>query len=340
MRIKIIKVVSVFAASWVVSTGALAQDCDRSCLEGVVDNYLDAVIDNNPAAVPLSDDVRFTENGQQLLVGDGLWRTMKTKGDYRILIADVNAGTVGFMGTIGEDHKEPSEFTPALLSLRLRLENGEITEVEQFVARDEGAAKRLAEATPHFSFTETIPVSERMSREDLITTANKYFSGMQKNDGNGDYPFTDNCNRFENGMQTTNAPVPEGQVRSDPSDASTYSSQWGCREQFESGLLYFVNRIRDRRFVAVDEERGLVFTYVFFDHSGGDTRNGVTPSGRAVKGGPVQPWTWYIAELIKVENGQLRQIEAFLEQSPYGMTSGWSSFEDGMSDVIQDVTFK
>jgi hypothetical protein len=48
--------------------------------------------------------------------------------------------------------------------------------------------------------------------------------------------------------------------------------------------------------------------------------------------------TWYIAELFKVENGQLRQIEAILERVPYGMLSGWSSWEDGISDRALDVT--
>jgi hypothetical protein len=39
-----------------------------------------------------------------------------------------------------------------------------------------------------------------------------------------------------------------------------------------------------------------------------------------------------------VENEQIRQIEAILHQVPYGMNSGWSSYEDGLSDRLQDVT--
>ena len=56
----------------------------------------------------------------------------------------------------------------------------------------------------------TVPQAERVSRAELIATADKYFSGMQKNDGKGDYPFADDCNRLENGGQTTNAPTPAG----------------------------------------------------------------------------------------------------------------------------------
>jgi len=100
---------------------------------------------------------------------------------------------------------------------------------------------------PHASYSEVVPAAERMSREDLIKTANMYFSGMEKNDGKGNYPFTDDCNRIENGSQTTNAPLREGQTRPDPKTATSYSSAWGCKEQFDSGLLHFVWRIRDRR---------------------------------------------------------------------------------------------
>ena len=132
---------------------------------------------------------------------------------------------------------------------------GEITEIEQFITRSVDAAKRVeALGRPHPSFAQTVPAAERMQRADLIATANKYFTGMQQNDGKGDYPFADDCNRIENGMQTTNRPTPAGETRPDPRTAPSYSAQWSCREQFESGLLHFVTRIRDRRFVAVDPE--------------------------------------------------------------------------------------
>ena len=314
-------------------------NCNRQCLEGFVDRYLDAVVANDPAAVPLADDVRFTENGQQLRIGDGLWNTLKSKGDYRLFVADVPAGQVAFIGTISEDHRDPGQATGALLGLRLRIENDEIAEIEQFVARDTGAWERVAAmGSPRAAFLEPVPARERMSRTDLIATANQYFTGMQQNDGHGEYPFSDDCDRLENGMQTTNAPTPAGQSRPDPATASNYSAQWTCAEQFESGLLYFVYRIRDRRFVAVDEERGLVFAFAFFDHPGGQTRNFTSASGQSVTAGPVQPWTWYIAELFKVENGELAEIEALLQRVPYGMLSGWSTWEAGMSDRAQDAT--
>lgn len=307
--------------------------CDRACLERFVDQYLDAVAKHDPKLLPLTRNVKFTENGQRLELGEGLWSSMAGKGTYRLFVADPEGGQIAFLGTIREEARNPAEPAPAAIALRLKIENRQIAEIETLVIRNENAAKNLEKlGQPHHLFLEAVPAAERMSREDLVKTANMYFSGMQQNDGKGVYPFTDDCNRIENGSQTTNVATPAGQARPDPKTATGYSAQWGCQEQFESGLLHFVTRIRDRRYVAVDQERGLVFSFAFFDHAAGKTRTFQTPSGRTVTAGPTQPWTWEIAELFKVEKGKLRQIEALLDRAPYGMISGWSSWEDGMSD--------
>jgi len=76
----------------------------------------------------------------------------------------------------------------------------------------------------------------------------------------------------------------------------------------------------------------------FFDHKAGKTRTYQVPDGRTVTGGPNRPWTWEIAEMFKIEKGKIRRIEAILTEVPYGMPSGWSSWEDGMSDRARDVT--
>ena len=315
--------------------------CDRACLEGFVERYFDALIDNDPSKVPLAEDVIFTEDGQRLLIGDGLWNTMKSKGPYRLYTTDVPAGQVAVLATINEDHRDPALETPALIAVRLKVENQVITQIEQLVVRSESAANNVNNiGMPHEIYLTEVPPENRMSRAAMIETANKYFTGMQQNDGKGDYPFAEDCHRIENGMAATNNPTPEGETRPDPKTALGYSGQWTCLEQFESGLIHFVHRIRDRRFVAVDEERGIVFSFVFFDHPGGDTRTFQVPDGRTVTAGPVQPWTWQIAELFKVENNQIRRIEAILARSPYGMNSGWSTWEEGMSDEMRDVTME
>jgi len=313
--------------------------CDRACLEGFVDKYLDAMIAHNPQQLPLASNVKFTENGQKLELGEGLWSSIVGKGTYRLFVTDVPAQQVAFMGTVREEGPKPGESVPRAIALRLKIDHGKIAEVETLAVISPMAGENIEKlGNPNPVFLETVPPDERMSRADLIKTANMYFSGMQQNDGKGVYPFTDDCNRIENGRQSTNVPTPPGQTRPDPKTATNYSGQWSCKEQFQSGLLHFVTHIRDRRYVAVDQERGLVFSFAFFDHAAGKTRHFETPSGREVVAGPTTPWTWEIAEMFKLEKGKIRQIEAILERAPYGMNSGWSSWEDGRSDRARDVT--
>jgi len=309
------KIRILLATGFLIGSAAVAQrgggaSCDRACLEGFVDQYMDAMLAHNPKAVPLAPNVKFTENGQRLVIPDALWNSITGKGAYRLFVSDPQAGQVAFIGTIKEEARAGADAL-GLFALRLKIVNRQVTEAETLVVRNERAAQNVEKVgKPNPVFLESVPPSERMSREDLIKTANMYFSGMEKNDGKGDYPFTDDCNRFENGSQTTNAPTPAGQKRPDPKTSTGYSAQWSCKEQFESGLIHFVWRIRDRRYVAVDQERGLVFSFAFFDHALGKDRAFQTPDGRTVTGGPTQPWTWELAEMFKVEKGKLRQIEA------------------------------
>ena len=308
---------------------AQSKVCDRDCLIGIAEQYLDALAAKDLKRLPLAN-ARYTENGQRLKLGDGLWNSITGRGTYKLHVADSIDGQVVTFATMRENG------TPLILAVRLRVLKERITEIETIVARSENGAKNLeGMGQPREAFSRITPPTDRMTRPDLVRTANMYFSGMQLNDGKGKYPFGDDCNRIENGSQATNAAGREGQARPDPKTATGYSPMWSCREQFESGLLHFVSRIRDRRYVAVDHERGLVVAFAFFDHDAGASRTFRTPSGRSVTAGPVQPWTWMIAELFKVEGGLLHEIEAILERVPYGMPSGWSSWEDGMSDKMQ-----
>lgn len=193
--------------------------CRRACLEKMVDDYLTAVIAHDSSKVAFTNDVKFTENGKRLNPGDGLWDTANRCGKCALYIADTSKAQVAFIGTIYEND------VPAVLALRLRMRNQRIQEIESLVARDSVGTKRLdALGSSHSVFTQRIPDNERICREDLIRTANFYFIGLERNDGLGYYPFTDNCNRIENGKQTTNNP--------DGSLIDTMS----CREQFESGF--------------------------------------------------------------------------------------------------------
>ena len=70
------------------SVGPIPLNCNRACLEGVIDQYLAAVVKHDPKGVPFSEDVIYTENSQVLKVGDGFWKTAEGLGNYKHIFAD------------------------------------------------------------------------------------------------------------------------------------------------------------------------------------------------------------------------------------------------------------
>lgn len=308
------------------------QSCQRECLEGFVNKYLQAMADGNVDPELFAPTARFTENGVQLPLGnEGLWATTTAPGNYKFYVPDIETQQVAFLGTVFEQATSSAtgparEPEPVGLSLRLRIVDGKITEIEQIAARPErplGAAANApstspfpatgvaveAMGQPHEMFLTAVPEGERMERADLIAVANQYFEGMQRNDGKGYYPFTDDCLRHENGMISAGPPGTMG-MRGNP--------VMTCKGQYETGLRNVVSGIRDRRFVAVDRERGIVFAFAAFDH-------------RNIN------WTWELGELFRIENNQIRRIEAIFIRGPYGVCSGWGTYEQCRSEEIQDV---
>src|SRR3954468_13204104 len=76
---------SLLAATVAVSTltaqaGRIPADCNRACLEALVNQYLDAAVAHDPGRLPLAADVKYTENEQVLDVGDGFWTTAPARG--------------------------------------------------------------------------------------------------------------------------------------------------------------------------------------------------------------------------------------------------------------------
>jgi hypothetical protein len=96
----------------------------------------------------------------------------------------------------------------------------------------------------------------------------------------------------------------------------------GCIEQFKSGYFRYVTRIRDRRFLVVDQGKGLIFASAFFDHNGAMKKEKLS-DGREVTPQFTVPWTWLIGELFRVKDGKLVQVEALVLKVPYNTVSYW-----------------
>ena len=83
--------------------------------------------------------------------------------------------------------------------------------------------------------------------------------------------------------------------------------------------------------MAVDRERGLAMVIVELDEPAGKYATFKLADGREITAGPTRPRTIAAVEMYKIEGGKIRRIEEIQHDVPYGMLSGWSSYEDGMS---------
>ena len=302
------------------------QQCQRACLEQFVERYLTAMADGKVDLALFAPTARFTENGVELPLGnEGMWATTASPLGYRLIVPDVETQQVAALVTVKEQASSSAtgpagDPEPVGLSLRLRIADGKITEIEQIAARPERPLRAGAAAPsgpfaatgaaveklgqPDARFFQPIPEAERMSRADLVAVGDAYFEAVERNTGKDYYPFTDDCQRYENGLMIVG-----------PGASRTGA---GCKKQLETTLIGAVTSIRDRRIVAVDEERGIVFAFAFFDHR------------------PIN-WTWQLGELFRVEKGQISRIEAIFIRGPYGICSGWSTYEQCRSEQPQDV---
>jgi hypothetical protein len=303
------------------STGPIPLNCDRACLEGVVNQYLAAVVAHDPKRVPLSEDVMYTENDQILRAGDGFWKTAAGLGNYKHYFADPEMGQVVFMGTMQEAG------AALLLSLRLRVELGRITEIESVYFRSGGAGPNNIPAMDQAGKAEeiwfkSIPPAQRLSRQQMISIADGYFTGLQKNDGKGiqgtgTYPFTNDCHRIENGSPTTNVPRPANEP---PDTINAFAMD--CLSQFKLGYYFVVQAIHGRRYPLVDSERGIVWSHAVFDQ--GTVNEGTLSDGRKYTfRGFNRPSSILVNEAFLIENGKIRRVEMIGPGVSYHLNSPW-----------------
>ena len=141
-----------------------------------------------------------------------------------------------------------------LVSLRLRIQLGRITEAEAVLFKPGGGGPNNIDAVDDQGIADpiwfrTVSPDKRLSRQQMISIADAYFSGVQKNDGRGvngtgTYPFTPDCHRIENGSPTTNVPGNSGPFGMD------------CLSAFKMGYYFVVQAVHGRRYPLVDAERG------------------------------------------------------------------------------------
>jgi hypothetical protein len=302
-------------ASLICTKQAAAQDnCDRACLTGLLDQYLNAMAANDSKKAPLAANVKYTENAARLPLNEGLWFTAAGLTDYKVVLADPQGSAAAFIGVVTEHMPLGQPPRNTILALRIKVANKKISEAEAVVVRNVNERNMTNLKTPRPGLIETLTPAQRRPRADLIRISNLYFDAIEQSSGSV-APFDDNCNRLENGMRTAGPPLPGAGADARPTQR--------CADGMNSGVFQVITAIKPRRVLVVDEEKGLTFGVYMFQHKG---LTQITMKDGSTRPAPYfvgQPVTMPMAEVFKVVSGNIREVEAIGVQIPYGMGHGW-----------------
>lgn len=188
------------------------ETCDRDCLGSILDQYLAAVVANDPEAAPLAWGVRQTENAINVRPGAGTWQSVTALGEVQRRYFDPVSGQAAYYGSVEEGD------VSALATIRIRVENRSITEAEWYIARpdDPGMRGPRQPGQPPANLLDieylklngpperVVPVNERVDREALIRIGQSYFDALTSHDRTVALAH-EGCGRAENG-----SPAPGG----------------------------------------------------------------------------------------------------------------------------------
>lgn len=170
--------------------------CTREKLKATIDAYYEALEAHDPSALSLASNVKYTENGVEMQVGEGLW---KTAGSVKFKRSALDTETCNSVteSTIAEAGGD------IVLGLRLKLEDNQITEIEAIpVRRGDYMSEDIVVwdpanliATASDDWETVLDEDERPTREQLANIIDTYFTQFP----NGACNFSDDCTRVEDG---------------------------------------------------------------------------------------------------------------------------------------------
>jgi hypothetical protein len=284
----------VFVAS--MASGAdRSHGCDRACLKSILDQYLAAVTQHDPAAAPLAAGYRHTENAINIPLGKGVWQSVTALGKVQRRYIDPQSSQAAYYGIAAENGKL------AVVTARLRVENRSIIEAEWYIARDGDPGlpqSKPANAWSPDGLTETpppertLPALMRLPRETMLAIVDSYFDGITSHDGSVVLAHP-GCNRYENGTRVT-------------------GRRGGVNDDCVSGFANFnLANVAARRVAFVDEEAGVVLGMAVF----------IRRAGSPVPRNAFSEWFW-------IEDGRIRNIwTAMYYPGPERPVPNWPPFE-------------
>lgn len=314
---------AVSALALALPSVAATPACDRACLSGYLTRYLDAMVAHDPARLPLARNVRFTENGVRIPLGEALWLTLTSLGPYRVDYLDTEAGQAATHVDFREGERA------GLLALRLRIVKGRITEIETVLNRGAPMALRMPPAET--AWTESEPATARLSRAELARETENYLRAVSSSNGKLVKFNHQSCLRLENGNVMAYGPNDHPPAPLPPV-ADTASWQYAvrqtlgmdCAEQLSTGLYSFITSYDNARFPVIDVERQVVFGVWNFrrrgDVQGATFRGQYYPFLDSMR----YPNENLLGQAFKFRGGRILRVQGvFLNANVYRAGTGW-----------------
>lgn len=188
------------------SGGTGGDACTRASLESTTKAYLEALSAHDPSKASIAPTVKYTENTEEVEVGEGLW---ESAGDVKLLrtLVDTEQCTTVSEVVLPENGED------VVMALRLKSGDGGIAEIEAIITREGdwlfSAEGYLESADQKWDI---LPEDQRSTREQLIDAARAYFDVFD--DKSVQPPFGPGCQRLEGGQATApcNVGIPEDRV--------------------------------------------------------------------------------------------------------------------------------
>jgi len=285
--------------------------CDKACLERIGDQYRAAYVKHDPSLAPIAPDVRFAENNVEMLrFPDASWDTVTEEVGPALTLSDPQTGQVGIYTAIMQND------VPGFLAIRLKVEDRRIVEIEHILSTRRNLSSPptpigdVREYKHDPDLDRVVPPAERLPRERLIAHANGYFATLENNTGEiRGTRFAPDAMRHENGLRFTE-----------------------IEQGFKSGRYRFNNRVRDRDFFLVDEERQVVMARGFIDHKGVLDEYELT-DGTRTRSVFREPHTWSFLEMFKIRNDMITGVVATFIGAPYYIRSPFTKTPDPVYDA-------
>lgn len=306
-----------------VLAAANSAACDRACLSGFITTYLNALTAHDPTRLPVTREVRFTENGVAIPLGEALWLTIGGLGEYRVDYLDTEAQQAAAHVAFIENDK------PGLMALRLKIVGGKISEVETVLNRGAPAASHMPPIES--LWTETEPTATRLTRAQLAAETENYLKAVSHSDGSLVKFNKASCMRLENGNVMAYGPndKPVAPLRpvTDPDSwmaAVRQTMGMDCAEQLSTGIYRFITSYDHARFPVIDVERQVVFGHWVFRRKG--NIQGVTFKGKFY---PFMdsmrfPNENLLGQAFKFRDGRIMRVQGvFLNSNVYKAGTGW-----------------